>query len=156
MSIARLVLCSLPALLLGIGSAAAQEREWSLDYTDSDAFLVFGTPNTDDVGASFWCRLGSGQVRLSVSGLHGKPPPGKQVTASIEYLGKSLALIATITPDPTTETYQLEATVDVTSTFPGDLQTADYFAVEISDKKLSFPLTDANIGGLLKACKPNQ
>lgn len=44
--------------------AHAQEREWLLDAADEDAFLVFGVPETDDVGVSLWCKIGSGKVKL--------------------------------------------------------------------------------------------
>jgi hypothetical protein len=42
----------------------AQEREWLLDAAEEDAFLVFGVPETDDVGVSFWCKLASGKIKI--------------------------------------------------------------------------------------------
>jgi hypothetical protein len=35
----------------------AQEREWQLDAQGEDAFLVFGVPNTTDMGISLWCKI---------------------------------------------------------------------------------------------------
>ena len=42
----------------------AQEREWAFDTGEADAYLVFGVPETDDVGVSFWCTIGSGEIRV--------------------------------------------------------------------------------------------
>jgi hypothetical protein len=39
-------------------NAMAQEREWQLDAQGEDAFLVFGVPNTTDMGMSLWCKIG--------------------------------------------------------------------------------------------------
>ena len=46
------------------GAAQAQEREWSLDVSEEEAYLIFGVPDTDDVGVSLWCPVGKGVVRL--------------------------------------------------------------------------------------------
>ena len=37
--------------------ALAQERQWSLDTVNNQVFLVFGVPESDDVGLSFWCDI---------------------------------------------------------------------------------------------------
>ena len=45
----------LATLVLGSAPSLAQERIWTLDQTDAEVYLVFGVPETDDVGVSFWC-----------------------------------------------------------------------------------------------------
>ena len=45
-------------------SAHAQEREWLLDAGSEEAYLIFGVPDTDDVGVSLWCPLKKGMVNL--------------------------------------------------------------------------------------------
>ena len=35
-----------------------------LDTASEDAFLVFGVPESDDVGVSFWCRIGSNRIKI--------------------------------------------------------------------------------------------
>ena len=60
------LLIILAALMLGPTLAMAQERIWNLDQTDQEAYLVFGVPETDDVGVSFWCTLQSGIVKFYV------------------------------------------------------------------------------------------
>ncbi len=53
----------LAALALA-GPVMAQERQWTLDASDQDAYLVFGVPDTDDVGISLWCPIRQGVVNL--------------------------------------------------------------------------------------------
>ena len=62
------LLIILAILVLGSTLALAQERIWNLDQTDQEAYLVFGVPETDDVGVSFWCTLQSGIVKIYVPG----------------------------------------------------------------------------------------
>ena len=54
------------ALAMLAGTAHAQEREWVLDTSDEDAYLIFGVPDSDDVGVSLWCPIGRGVVNLFV------------------------------------------------------------------------------------------
>ena len=42
-------------MVLATGGPSAQERQWSLDAGDQDAYLIFGVPDSDDVGVSLWC-----------------------------------------------------------------------------------------------------
>jgi hypothetical protein len=53
---------------LSLGSAApivlAQEREWNFNTGDEEAYLVFGVPESDDVGVSFWCTIGRGDIGI--------------------------------------------------------------------------------------------
>ena len=58
------LLILLAAFLLGSAQAMAQERTWILDQTDQEVYLVFGVPETDDVGVSFWCTQRSGIVKF--------------------------------------------------------------------------------------------
>ena len=57
------------AIGLLAGAAHAQEREWMLDASDEDAYLIFGVPETDDGGISLWCRIGKGTVSGSPSAI---------------------------------------------------------------------------------------
>ncbi|MDO8353983.1 MAG: hypothetical protein Q7T14_11020, partial [Aestuariivirga sp.] len=61
--LARLLIV-LATFVLGSGLSLAQERVWTLDQTDAEVYLVFGVPETDEVGVSFWCTQQSGIVRL--------------------------------------------------------------------------------------------
>lgn len=54
-SLAFFVVISLAAGSLVCSPAKAQEREWSLDASDQEAYLIFGVADSDDVGVSLWC-----------------------------------------------------------------------------------------------------
>ena len=66
--LARLLIV-LATLVLGSGLSLAQERIWTLDQTDAEVYLVFGVPETDDVGVSFWCTQQSGIVKIVFPGV---------------------------------------------------------------------------------------
>ena len=74
---------ALAASLLGSSLALAQERVWNLDQTDNEVYLVFGVPETDDVGVSFWCTLQSGIVKLYI------PEAGPDIKACLLYTSPS-------------------------------------------------------------------
>jgi len=75
------LLIILTALVLGSSLVLAQERVWNLDHTDQEAYLVFGVPETDDVGVSFWCTLQSGVVRLYVP----ETDPNLKLATSVDF-----------------------------------------------------------------------
>jgi hypothetical protein len=54
------------ALMITATASLAQERQWTMDVTETDAFMVFGVPETDDVGVSFWCTLGTPKIKIFV------------------------------------------------------------------------------------------
>ena len=54
------------AMALCSNAVLAQERQWALDTADNDAFLVFGVAESDDVGISFWCTIGSDKLKVFV------------------------------------------------------------------------------------------
>ncbi len=141
------------ALTISAAAAMAQEREWSWDETDTDAFLVFGTPNTDDVGVSFWCKLGSSSIKLFVPGLHGKSSKPERAAADTTVAGKHVMLHGTVSPNTDSGTYDFEAILKTSDPLFVQLEQAPYFHVEISGKKVSFPLDTANINDLIRACK---
>ena len=66
----RFMLAIFYATCIVIGPALAQERAWTLDAATEDAFLVFGVPQTEDVGFSLWCKIGSGKITMMT------PEPG--------------------------------------------------------------------------------
>ncbi len=130
----------------------AQEREWTLDRTDQDVFLVFGTPETDDVGASFWCRIGTPTVRfflpLPQSRPHARIPSSLKLSVS----GKTFTLPVLLNKDESRESNTLEAEFATESPLFEVLRSADYFAVSFGNGKRIFPLVNADVEGLLRLC----
>src|SRR5262245_21553045 len=85
-----------PILALGlsllVGAACAQEREWSFDTGEEDAYLIFGVPETDDVGVSFWCTIGMGEIRIFIPEAGEKLPVGQTVKIDLETGGKRFTI----------------------------------------------------------------
>src|SRR5437764_14711254 len=99
-------------LLISASAALAQEREWSFDTGGEDAYLVFGVPETDDVGVSFWCAVGSGEIRIFLPEASEKLGAGAAVKVDIEVGGNRFSLDGTAAPNEESETASAEAHIE--------------------------------------------
>jgi len=134
-------------------SAAAQERQWSLDTGDEDAYLVFGVPETDDVGISFWCTLGSGEISIFVPEADPAMKPGKTVPFTL-IAGETVAeLEGRTSANEEAGTSSLEAKVPDSQPFFAALKEVDRFRVTVGREENVYPLIDADVAGLLALCK---
>jgi hypothetical protein len=137
------------------GTAAAQEREWTLDASDEDAYLVFGVPETDDIGVSLWCPIRKGTVRLFVP----RPTEALQklsqdkvpITVSAGAEQATFAARA----DVNTEAMLSSLEVEMPAGHPllKALESADRFSVRIADDEIVFPFYDADLPGLMELCR---
>ena len=98
------------------GGAHAQEREWTLDASDQEAYLIFGVADTDDVGVSLWCPAKKGVVNLFVPrptaelqklARHQVPMTVKAGTETATFAGK-----IEINPDAPNSSVEVEMPVD--------------------------------------------
>lgn len=139
--------------LLMPGQALAQEREWILDAADQDAFLVFGVPETDDVGVSLWCKLGSARVKLYFP--EGSPELKPDTTAFyvLTVADKKFKLEGKTSANDLTGSTSVETELYADDPLWSELDKADRFEVAIGKHQLTYPLVDAGIGNLLKLCK---
>lgn len=152
---------SLLILALGImagaaaGAAHAQEREWSLDAGDEEAYLIFGVADTDDVGVSLWCPIGKGVVHLYL------PVPTSQIKKSYD---KAAPLAVTAGKETATfrgkvdinreaDVSSLEAEIAFDNPLISALRAADRFTVTSDALEVIFPLYDADVEGLLEFCR---
>jgi hypothetical protein len=145
---------SLPvlALLALTLPAAAQERQWALDTSDQDAFLVFGVPESDDVGLSIWCTIYSGKSKIFVPEADGRLKPGNHATMHLTAGKLSLKLEGVVTDNQNNGTRSLEADLPTSSPLYAALQTADRLRITIAGVEQVYPLADADVEGLLKLC----
>jgi hypothetical protein len=129
----------------------AQEREWSWDTTDEDAFLVFGAPNTDDVGFSFWCKIGSAKIKIYAANPHNRPfvPAG---TLTIAANGKDFLLPYKKSSDGPAEQNAVEVELDASHAIFDTLRSADFMTLRLSGHTSAFPLMDADLELLMKTC----
>ncbi len=145
-----------PILYLAILSIAlatqgkTQEREWTLDRTDQDVFLVFGTPETDDVGVSFWCRIGSKKLRLFLP-VQSKPAVYK-TSLKVTIHSQEFTVPVSASQNEMTDGNTLETEFDVASPLAKALLDNDYFTVAFDSSRRSFPLLNADFEGLIRLC----
>jgi hypothetical protein len=150
-------LCLLLAIGLLAGTAHAQEREWILDASDDDAYLIFGVPDSDDVGISLWCRIGQGVVNLYL------PVPTSRVAGK-----KDIAAPLTLVAGSETATFRgkldinreaavssIEAEIEIGHPLIGALRQADRLTVKSDAMDIVYPLYDADVDGLLALCRKN-
>ncbi len=149
-SVTRLAVYLVLLLIASVSAGKAQEREWTLDRTDQDVFLVFGTPETDDVGVSFWCRIGSKKVRLFLPVSAKATTPGSNLRIILS--DQDFSLPVTINPNDNRDGKTLEAEFEVTSPLAMALPHSDYFTVVQFGTRRSFPLVNADTEGLIRLC----
>ncbi len=130
----------------------AQERQWTLDATAQEAFLVFGVPETDDVGLSFWCKIGTKKMSAYMPANVAKLHVGETTTMHITANGKTFNLPAKAAMDGVKGKFTVEGQFLTTDKLFTNLQAADDVTIAIKNFKASYPLTDADFEGLLSAC----
>ena len=132
--------------------AQAQERAWTLDATGEDAFLVFGVPQTEDVGTSLWCKIGSKKITM----FH--VAPGKKLDDQVAIVmtatlaGKNYALQAHSGFASENTTASVEVDFNIGDPFLQQLIGADLLTLEVAGHKSTFPLFGADFASLYKIC----
>ena len=146
----RLIFIAASLVFAGATSAEAQEREWLLDAAEEDVYLVFGVAETNDIGVSFWCKIGTQKVSVFTA-----LPAGSAFTAetsqfSVSVNGKSQGLAPTVNAESTPPT--IEAPLEPQAEILEALQAAERFTLTIGDHKTTYPLAGADVPGLLRLC----
>lgn len=147
------LLAGLGGYLLVGGPALAQEREWMLDAANDDAFLVFGVPETDDVGVSFWCKIGSGRIKIFFPEGSAELAPDTVAEFSVTAEGKAYALRGKTSANAMTGATSIESELDLTDPLIVDLEKSDRFVAKIGHHELTYPLIDAGLSELTKLCR---
>jgi hypothetical protein len=142
------------AMFLGLAlqPAHAQEREWSFDTGGEDAYLVFGVPETDDVGVSFWCAVGTGEIRIFLPQADGSVPAGQKVMLEVTAARDHFNLEGETASNEEARTTSAEAHVESTDKMFADLLSADRFKVKIGKEESVCPLEGADFESLLRVC----
>jgi hypothetical protein len=147
------LLIATACLFLGTSFAKAQERQWSIDQTDKEAYLVFGVPETDDVGVSFWCKLQSSVIMFYAPETDAKLKVTDSLRFLIEVPPKSFRLRGKTSVNQESGAIGLEAKLKITDPIFASLQAADRFTLKVGASKQSYPLQDADFSGFLSVCK---
>jgi hypothetical protein len=129
-------------------NAFAQEREWQLDAQGEDAYLVFGVPNTADIGISLWCKIGEKKFSVFAP----VPPNVKAVDAPVALQVEDFkyALRPKFNSDQNNVT--MEAELQPSEKILAAIATAERIALHIGDHKSVFPTEGANIFAFSKLC----
>lgn len=129
--------------------ALAQEREWVLDVAGEDVFLAFGVPNTNDLGVSFWCKIGHDDVSLF------SPLPGSESKPSLRIVigADNFPLEVKLNDNEGSKT--VEARLKPQNLILEKLENAERFTVTVGKHKVTYPLAGADFEGLLKLCADN-
>lgn len=141
------------ALIMSATAALAQEREWSWGVSETEAYLVFGVPESEDVGISFWCTQGAGEVRVFIADANVK------LAADIDTAIEFTAGDGKFTVPARTMANELDATTSAEGAIPaGDpvfpaLQGTDRFAVSVAGESQTFPSAGQDFANLTQACK---
>jgi hypothetical protein len=145
------VLCV--ALIMSATAALAQEREWSWGTSDTEAYLVFGVPESEDVGISFWCTQGVGEVRVFIADANVKLSP--DIDTAIEFTANDKKF----TVKARTMANELDATTSAEGVIPAAdplfpaLQGTDRFVVSVVGESQTFPSAGEDFANLTEACK---
>jgi hypothetical protein len=139
-------------LLATTSLGIAQERAWSLDQNDKEAYLVFGTPETDDVGVSFWCKLKSNLVHFYAPETNARLKIGNAIPFSVKISSKTFRFKGKTTANQEAGNISLEAELKITDPVFTALQNADYFSVIAGNTKNNYPLGESDVSGFLALC----
>ena len=140
------------AILISTGQSYAQERQWSLNASEKEAFLVFGVPDTDDVGLSFWCEIGSKNISLFVPGVPAGLNPGQSTAVDLKLDGKTFSLNGKISKEKNSRLPSVESSVPTDDKLFSAVEDAQVIAITVGGHTNSYPVTDADIAGLLQTC----
>jgi hypothetical protein len=140
------------ALLATFSPALAQERQWSLDASEREAYLVFGVPDTDDVGLSFWCEIGKGKVSIFEPISHTELTKDQKIRIDLTMGEDKFNIVAKASTTPDSRSASLEAQVAVDGTVMQAASKAQTIAVSALGHKSSYPMFDADVDGLLRVC----
>lgn len=140
------------ALALNCTLALAQERQWSLDASEREAYLVFGVPDTDDVGLSFWCEIGNGKISIFEPLDHKLLKKDKKIRIDLVLGDEKFNIVAKASASPESRSASLEALVAVDGTVMQAMAKAQIISVTALGRKSSYPMFEADVAGLLRLC----
>ncbi|HRX36418.1 MAG TPA: hypothetical protein P5337_08465 [Aestuariivirga sp.] len=146
---------SLLATAILAAPAAAQERQWSLDASGEDAYLVFGVPDSDDIGVSIWCPIQQGEVHVYLPETAENLGDGQKTAMTISTDDMSINVEAALDAGQDGGTSSVEATLPDDSPIFDSMLKADRFTIKVGSDETVFPLFEADLSGLMDLCRKN-
>lgn len=133
----------------------SQEREWSLDASNEDAFLVWGVPQTDDVGLSFWCKIGSGSMAMFYPVTWRDLRDNSTVTVRVEVGSARLTFKGKASARSEGVSASIEVPLALNAKLFKYMKTSDHFVLKVRGHSAAYPLSGADVDGLLSLCRPS-
>src|SRR6476659_5016401 len=146
----RHAMCAL--LMLVALPAAAQERQWTFDTADEEAYLVFGVPDSEDTGISFDCTVQSGEIRVFVPEAGDDLKPDQKIKVVISANGKDFTYDGLTSLNEMAATTSAEAAIQAGDSLFSDLRSTDRFTVKTGPDENTFPLEGSDFDSLVRAC----
>jgi hypothetical protein len=140
------------ALLATASISHAQEREWTLNASDKEAFLVFGVPDTDDVGISFWCEIGTNKFSIFVNNVEGPLKENQKADMVIEIDSQKFSIKAKAAIEKSGRSKSLEGQIPGNSPILKAAENGSSLKTTVQGRTNTYPLIDADVTGLLRTC----
>jgi hypothetical protein len=141
------------ALIMSATAALAQEREWSWGTSDTEGYLVFGVPESEDVGISFWCTQGSGEIRVFVADANVKLAADIDTAIDFAVGDKNFTVKARTMANELDATTSAEGASPATEPLFPALQATDRFTVAVAGESQTFPSAGQDFANLIEACR---
>ena len=140
------------ALLATSHLAWAQERQWSLNASEKEAFLVFGVPDTDDVGLSFWCEIGTNKTSFFVNGAPLQLKQNQSTNIKVTIDNQVFVIKAKAAIDSRGQRPSLEGQFKNDDPMLKAAQNGSILKVAVLGQTNTYPLIDADFVGLQRNC----
>lgn len=124
-----------------------------LDASGEDAYLVFGVPDSDDVGISLWCPLQRGEVNIYMPAAPEGVTPGQEIAVTVSTDETAFELRGRAESADGGTAASIEATVTIDHPVLAALMDADRFRLKVAGEETVFPLFDADLAGLMELCR---
>ena len=133
--------------------ALAQEREWVFMTNETDAFLGFGVPESDDSGITFSCTMLSGDIRMFIAEGRAQLVPGNMIQLGLRAGGKDFNYRAEVLPNEEAGIPSLQAGLTPDDPLFTTLKSSDRFGIVIDGEAEMFPLAGSDFDSLLRVCR---
>lgn len=140
------------ALLSTAATSLAQEREWTLNASEKEAFLVFGVPDTDDVGLSFWCEIGTNKTSIFINGAPSQLKQNQTTNIKLMIDNKVFSVNAKTSVDHIGQRPSLEGQFKNDDPILKAAENGGTLKVTVLSQTNTYPLIDADFAGLERSC----
>ncbi len=143
------------ALVVAAGVAKSQERQWTLDASDQDAYLIFGVPDTDDVGVSLWCPVRQGVVNIFLPEVGESQATGQDVIMTVTAEDQSAEFKGKTEENLDAGVSSVEGQLPADHAIFATLLKTDRFHIKAGGEDQVFPLIEADLASLVELCRKN-